>query len=231
MRVAIIENTAVSHHGQVGVALHEAAARVAIFRPWADGILPEPGAFDALVAFGGEQSALSDDSHPYLPRLADLMRQTAESGGAVLGICLGAQVMARGLGARNTIGNAGEFGWREVFRTEAAADDPVLRHLPPSFPIFEWHADTFTLPPGSTLLATNSAAPIQCYRSHRAAYGMQFHFEASRALVAAWNATFPDLVEQNQPGWLAAYPERAATLGAAADLHGLAIARAWVALI
>jgi GMP synthase (glutamine-hydrolysing) len=231
MRIAIIENTAVTHHGQVGVALHEAAARIEIFRPWADGALPEPGAHDALICFGGEQSALSDDSHPYLPRLARLMQETAQSGRAVLGICLGAQVLARGLGAVNHIGNAREFGWHHVARTGDAAEDPVLRHLPDSFPIFEWHADTFSLPPGSTHLASSDIAPVQCFRSHRAAYGMQFHFEASRALIADWNATFPDLVEANEPGWVAAFPARAAQVGAAADAHGLAIARAWVALI
>jgi GMP synthase-like glutamine amidotransferase len=231
MRVAIVENTEVTHHGQVGVALHEAAARIEVFRPWKDGVLPELGAHDALVAFGGEQSALSDASHPYLPGLAALMAQTAATGRAVLGICLGAQVMARGLGATNHIGTAREFGWCEVRLTDASADDPVLRHLPATFPIFEWHADTFTLPPGTTRLAATAKAPVQCYRSHRAAYGMQFHFEASRTVVADWNATFPDLVEVNQSGWLAAFPDRARTLGAAADAHGLAIARAWVALI
>lgn len=231
MHVAIIENTAVTHHGQVGVALHEAAARIEIFRPWVDGTLPEPGAHDALVSFGGEQSALSDDSHPYLPALARLMQHMARSGRAVLGICLGAQVLARGLGACNHIGSAREFGWHQVTRTLASGDDPVLRHLPVSFPIFEWHADTFSLPPGSAHLAGSDVAPVQCFRSHRAAYGMQFHFEASRAVVADWNATFPDLVEANEPGWLAAFPERAARVGEAADAHGLAIARAWVALI
>ena len=60
MRVAIIENTAVTHHGQVGVALHEAAAVIDLYRPWRDGLLPAPGSFDALVSFGGEQDALAD---------------------------------------------------------------------------------------------------------------------------------------------------------------------------
>ncbi|MEO6298302.1 MAG: type 1 glutamine amidotransferase [Paracoccaceae bacterium] len=231
MRVAIVENTEVTHHGQVGVALHEAAARIEIFRPWKDGILPEFEAFDALVAFGGEQSAMADQSHPYLPRLAALMAETAQTGRAVLGICLGAQIMARGLGARNSLGNASEFGWCDVKLTGASKDDPVLRHLPQVFPIFQWHADTFTLPTGSVQLATSPVAAVQSYRSYRAAYGMQFHFEASIAMVSDWNATFPKLVEANEPGWLAAFPERAATLGVAADGYGLAIARAWVGLI
>ena len=76
MRVAIVENTVVTHHGQVGVALHEVAARIDVYKPWRDGVLPESGDHDALVVLGGEQSALADTTHPYLPLLAQLMRPT-----------------------------------------------------------------------------------------------------------------------------------------------------------
>jgi len=231
MRVAIVENTAITHHGQVGVALHEAGARITQYCPWRDGLLPEPESFDALVVFGGEQSALSDDSHPYLPRLAALMAAEATAGTAVLGICLGAQVMARGLRAENRLGAAREFGWCEVSLTEAGRSDPVLGAVPEAFPIFEWHADTFTLPPGTVHLAQSPVAPAQAYRHGRAGYGMQFHFEASRAVVADWTRTFPDLVERIEPGWTETLPHRAAAAGAAADAHGLAIARAWVAQV
>jgi GMP synthase-like glutamine amidotransferase len=231
MRVAIIENTAVTHHGQVGVALHEAAALVDIYKPWLDGRLPEAGSFDALVSFGGEQNALADHSHPYLPDLARLMYGTALAGKAVLGICLGSQVMARGAGAVNHIGTHREHGWVQVDLTDAGRADPVLGHLPASFPIFQWHSDTFSLPEGAVHLATNATVPVQSYRIGRAGYATQFHFEASRAVVADMTAAWPEAAERMTPGWIAAHPELADTLGAEADAHGLAIARAWVALI
>ena len=231
MRVAIVENTEITHHGQVGVALHEAGARIEVFRPWSDGVLPVHGAHDALVVFGGEQSALSDETHPYLPDLSWLMADTGASDRAVLGVCLGAQILARGLGAQNHIGTAPEFGWHEVSLLPSAASDPVLGPLPTAFPIFEWHSDTFTLPPGSVHLASGPKAQVQCYRVFRASYGMQFHFEANRAVVADWTATFPQALEAGAPGWLDTWSARARTEGAAADRHGLTIARAWVALI
>lgn len=229
MRVAIVENTKVTHHGQVGVALHEAAAVVDLYRPFVDGVLPEPGSFDALISFGGEQSALDDQLHPYLPRLADLMAETAARDQAVLGICLGAQVMARGLGAQNRLGVAREFGWCEV--TQTGQEGSLLDALPPSFPIFEWHGDTFTLPPGARHLARSPVAEVQCYRYGRAGYGMQFHFEASRAVARDWARRFPGLIEEIAPGWQARMAEWEATQGVAADAHGLALARGWVALI
>ena len=231
MRIALVENTAITHHGQVGVALHEAGALVDLYRPFADGRLPEPGAHDGLVVFGGEQSALDDAMHPYLPALAALMRDTAATGRAVLGICLGAQVFARGLGAENRLGVAREFGWCQIERGPEAADDPLLSALPAAFPATQWHADTFTLPEGARHLARNGAAEVQAFRWGRAGYGFQFHFEAHRAVVADWLRRFPDQVAALDAGFAAAHPARAASEGAEADAHGLALARAWVGCI
>jgi GMP synthase (glutamine-hydrolysing) len=231
MRVAIVENTRVTHHGQVGVALHEAAATVDIYRPFLDQTLPAPGSFDALVVFGGEQAATDDDDHPYLPRAAELMATMAVTGVPVLGICLGAQIMARGLGAENRIGTAVEFGWCDVALRPGFGDDPVLAGLPDVFPIAQWHSDTFTLPPGAAHLATSAIAPVQCYRAGPRAWGTQFHFEASRAVMADWTRRFPAACERMQPGWGTAMPGIAAARGVIADAVGLTIARNWVAVI
>lgn len=231
MHVAIVENTQVTHHGQIGVALHEAGARIEQFRPFADGRLPEPGSFDALVVFGGEQAATDDHTHPYLPALAALMRQTSQSGRAVLGICLGAQILARGFGAENRLGVAQEFGWCHVDRRAEATDDPLLGALPDQFPIFQWHSDTFTLPEGARHLASSDKAAVQAFRIGRATYGTQFHFEANRAVVRDWSRTFPQVIAPLAPDWTDTHPQQAKTLGEKADKHGLALARAWVSLI
>ncbi len=231
MRVAIIENTAVTHHGQVGVALHEAGARIDLWKPWRDQALPDLGAYDALVAFGGEQNALADATHPYLPGLARLMKQSADMGIATLGICLGSQVFARGLGADNHIGTAGEYGWCDVTLTDQGRNDPVLGRLPARFPIMQWHSDTFTLPPGAVHLATSPTAQVQAFRIGRAGYATQFHFEANRAVAADWAREFAEAFEANRPGWVGDFDTHAARHAAKADAHGLAIARAWVNLI
>lgn len=231
MRVAIIENTRITHHGLVGVALHERAALIDLWKPWADGRLPTTEMADALVVFGGEQSARSDHSHPYLPALADLMAAYTAADRPVLGICLGSQLLARAFGAENQFGTAPEFGWVDVTLTKAGLADAVLGTLPPSFPVFQWHSDTFTLPAGATHLATSAGAAHQAFRLGRATYGMQFHFEASRAVVADWLARFPESVAGMDPGFADHHAELARTKGQAADAHGLALARAWVGLI
>jgi GMP synthase (glutamine-hydrolysing) len=231
MRVAVIENTEVSHLGQVGVALREADAEIEVFRAWDGQPLPDGAYHDALVVLGGEQNALDDGAHPYLPDLARLMRRMGQADRAVLGICLGSQILARAHGGKNHVGAAPEFGWRPVRLTEAGRADPVLSVVGQDFPIFQWHMDTFSLPAGALHLAENGAAANQCFRVGRASYGMQFHFEASRAVVEDWNRAFPEMVERIHPGWLEAYSGMAAEHGPEADAAGLAIARAWVSVI
>ncbi len=228
MRVALVENTKVTHHGQVGVALHEAGAVIDLYRPFAHGVLPRLGSYDALVVFGGEQNARDDASHPYLPRLADHMAQAAQDGVAVLGICLGSQIFARGLGAQNHIGTAPEFGWCALGKM---GEDAMFAALPAQFRAFQWHSDTFTLPQGATALAQGGRALVQAFRFGRAGYGTQFHFEANRAVVADWAHRFPDLIAGMDPEWAQSYRAQEAAHGAEADAAGLALARAWVAMI
>ena len=231
MRVAIVENTRITHHGQVGVALHEAAALIDIWRPWSGQPLPASPDADALVVFGGEQSAVDDHTHPYLPALAELMAAYTALDRPVLGICLGSQLLARAYGGDNHLGVALEFGWVDVSLTDAGRADPVLSQVPQTFPIFQWHSDTFSLPPGAVHLAQSAAAAHQAFRIGRATYGTQFHFEASRAVIRDWSETFPAIAERMSPGWSRRHPELASTVGAEADAHGLALARAWVGLV
>lgn len=232
MRVAVVENTRLTHHGQVGVALHEAGLLVDIWRPWADGRLPEArNVYAGLVVLGGEQSARDDHTHPYLPALAAVMRDWGTAGVPVLGICLGSQVLARGHGAENRLGVAPEFGWCDVRLTEEGMADPVLSAAPEAFRTFQWHSDTFTLPEGAVRLATGGLVENQAYRVGPRAYGTQFHFEASRAVVRHWIEAFPEEVEAMSPGWSSAHSGHAARHGAEADAAGLALARAWVGLL
>ena len=231
MRVAIVENTSITHHGQVGVALHEAAAVIDLWKPWSGQPLPAAPDTDALIVFGGEQAATDDHTHPYLPDLARLMAAYTQADKPVLGICLGSQLLARAYGGKNHLGTAPEFGWVDVTLTDEGRADPVLSQVPQTFPIFQWHTDTFTLPKGAVHLAQSRTARHQAFRIGRATYGTQFHFEASRAVVADWYRRFPDRMEESSPGWSDAFPSLTATHGARADSHGLALARAWISLI
>lgn len=229
MRILIVENLRSTSLGQVGAALDEAGAEQVWIRPWNGEALPETSeGFDGMVVLGGEQSALDDEIHPYLPALARLMKRFGDDDKAVLGICLGSQLLARAHGGSNILGAAREFGWHRVSMLDSARNDPVLGAVDADFPIFQWHSDTFTLPEGAIHLAANPAVANQCFRIGRASYGMQFHFEANRDVVEEWNRGYAEIIERMTPGWLADYEKHAATDGVLADAAGLTIARAWV---
>jgi GMP synthase-like glutamine amidotransferase len=232
LRVLVVENYDNTGLGQVGMALAEAGATIDLRRAHRGDPLPESvNGYDAAAVLGGGQNAMADGEYPYFPQLLDLLRDFEARDRAVLGICLGSQILARAFGGENHIGTASEFGWRDVELTEAAGADAVLGALPGRFPIFQWHDDTFTLPECAERLAKNAVAENQAFRIGRATYGIQFHFEADRPLVREWNTAYASLIAEHHPGWLDRFEEEAARHGPDADAVGLTIARAWVKAI
>jgi GMP synthase-like glutamine amidotransferase len=232
MRVLVVQNYDDTGLGLVGTALAEAGAKVELRRAHHKEAIPKSSrGFDAAVILGGGQNALDDEAFPYIPALLDLARDFQSKDKAVLGICLGSQLLARAFGGTNQIGGAREFGWCPVSLTEEGEVDPVLRGAPRDFSIFQWHDDTFGLPPGAVHLARSDEAENQAFRIGRATYGIQFHFEADRRLVRQWNNAFAAYLAEHQPGWAERFEDEAARHGAGADAAGLAIARAWIGLI
>jgi len=232
MRVLVIENYPNTPLGQVAKALDEAGAVREHVQPFAGGQVPtSSGGYDALVLLGGAQNALDDGNHPWFPATLDLVRDFEARDKAVLGICLGAQLLARTFGGENRIGGHYEFGWHRIALDTAAAKDPVFAGLPEAFSIFEWHDDNFTLPPGAVRLASSPVAEVQAFRVGRAVYGTQFHFEADRPQVDEWSGTFAELLAEREPEWPARRGDLGYRHGVEADTMGLALARAWVAAI
>lgn len=232
MHVLVVQNYEGTGLGQVGKALREAGAHIDIRNAHLGDALPaDGGGHDALVVLGGGQNALADDEYPYIPLLLGLMRDFEARDRAVLGICLGSQLLARAYGAENLIGTSPEFGWHRIELRDEASDDPVFSALPRQFASFQWHDDTFTLPEDAVHLATNAATRHQAFRVGRAAYGFQFHFEADRELVRQWNVTFAAMISRNQPGWFDRFESEEASYANEADAAGMALARAWVATI
>ena len=147
--------------------------------------LPDWREFAGLVVMGGPMGAYEEDAHAWLAAEKALIREAAEAGHPVWGVCLGAQLLASALGANVRPGPAPEVGVLPVQLTAAADTDPVFRGAPESFPTLQWHADTFELPPDAVRLAESPAYANQAF-VYRRAYGLQFHLEVSPALAEEW---------------------------------------------
>ncbi|MBB6468632.1 GMP synthase-like glutamine amidotransferase [Aminobacter lissarensis] len=232
MHVLVVQNYEGTGLGQVGEALAEVEAVIDQCNAHLGDALPvSADGHDAMIMLGGGQNARDDAHSPHFPALLELARDFVEKDKAVLGICLGGQLLARAFGGHNRIGGSTEFGWHGITLTDEAQEDLVFSDLPQRFPIFQWHDDTFTLPADAVRLAGSSVTGNQAFRIGRAGYGIQFHFEADRPLVRQWNEAFAETISRRHPDWSERHEVEAARDGPEADAVGLTLARAWVAAI
>jgi GMP synthase (glutamine-hydrolysing) len=146
----------------------------------------EMGRYHGLVVLGGPMSADETDRYPHLAGEQDAIRQAIDIGLPVLGICLGAQLIASSLGGQILRGAAREMGWFEVRPTSGGGDDPLVSHFRRSETIFQWHSDTFTLPDGAIRLASSKICENQAFRFSDHVYGLQFHLEVDEPLIQRW---------------------------------------------
>ncbi|MGI9258513.1 MAG: type 1 glutamine amidotransferase [Gammaproteobacteria bacterium] len=152
-------------------------------------IRPEIGRYHGLVVLGGPMSAYDGERYPHLEIEIESIRAAVDSGIPVLGICLGAQLIARALGARVKKNPIKEIGWYEVRPTAAGSRDPLFSKFGESEQIFQWHGDSFALPHGAEHLAESNDCENQAFRVGDCVYGLQFHLEADRALIERWLKT------------------------------------------
>ena len=145
----------------------------------------EPGAYGAVITFGGAMHADQEDEHSWLAEEKALLRELLDREVPLLGVCLGAQLLAEVAGAPPRPAGEPEIGWFEIELTAAGADDPLVGPLAPRFEGFEWHSYEFSLPVGATALA-NSVRCLQAYRVGDRAWGIQFHAEVSAVDAERW---------------------------------------------
>jgi GMP synthase-like glutamine amidotransferase len=157
-------------------------ARVALFE---DQPLPAARETDALIVMGGPMGANDENRYPWIAAEKRFIAQVIEQGKTVLGICLGAQMIAAVLGARVYPNTHKEIGWFEVTRTNAADHTDLGGRLPERFTAFHWHGDTFDIPGDAVHLAVSQACPHQGFLYDQRVLGLQFHLESTRESIAA----------------------------------------------
>jgi GMP synthase (glutamine-hydrolysing) len=144
-------------------------------------------AYDAVLVFGGAMHGDQEESHPWLREELEWLHRLLGRSAPVLGICLGAQLLARAAGAWLGPLPEAEIGWTEVELTEEGASDAVLSALPPRFEAFQWHHYGHGLPDGAVALARNQVA-LQAFRLGSACWGVQFHPEVTEPQLGRWIA-------------------------------------------
>jgi GMP synthase-like glutamine amidotransferase len=153
--------------------------------------LPAQADYEAILVGGTPVSACATKSHPFLTAQEQYLRSAIQGGKPCLGICFGAQLLAKILGGGVRKAKQKEIGVYELELTAAVKDEPLLQGFPPRFPVFHWHGDTFNLPPGAELLAVGADCRNQMFRCGRAV-GVLFHLETTSTEAASWAKAYSD---------------------------------------
>ena len=141
---------------------------------------------DGVIVLGGPMNVYEEERYPFLRYETDFLRRLLGENIPVMGICLGAQLIARAAGAKVKKAQHEEIGWYKVTLTPEGRQDRLFKGLPPVLDVFQWHMDTFDIPQNGLLLATSEGCRNQAFRYGKNAYGLQFHIEVTQEMIWDW---------------------------------------------
>jgi len=188
MRVLILMHDPKEDAGNISDYIEEKGGVLSIVRLYEGMRLPsDVNEADAVISMGGPMNVYQETAYPFLKDETFFLARCFDAGVPVLGICLGAQMMAKAAGARVVKAPREEVGWYEVHLTERGSMDPFFAGLPGSFNVFQLHGDTFDIPKGGVLLATSGTCQNQAFRIGNS-LALQFHLEINDEKLAVWLA-------------------------------------------
>lgn len=216
MRVHCLQHVPYEGPGRIVPWLRARGCQLTRTRLWETDALPEPATVDFLVVMGGPMSVNDHDEHPWLAAEKALVRRLIEDGKAVLGVCLGAQMIASAMGADVYPAAEKEIGWFPIEGLDAAPGAKV--RFPKSVEVFHWHGETFDLPAGAVRLARSEVCENQAFQLGRSVVGLQFHLETTpegvRDMVEHGRGELrPGRYVQSETAMLGGPPERYRALG------------------
>ncbi len=237
MRILVIQNDPHTPAAMVGERIAARGADMSTVHPHDGGDLPTtPEGYDAALVLGGPMAADDDARYPAFAPMVELLRDFHEADKPVLGICLGAQLLARSFGGKVRRFEGGlEFGYVPLSVTEAGAADPLLSGNGRKLRIMQWHEDTFDLPPNAVQLIAGDTCVAQAFRVGRATYAFQGHFEADEALVERWLTAHGHILPRHYGAESAAHKVRvlqeSGLYGAAQRRFATALSDRWLDLL
>ena len=157
-----------------------------------DKLSPSPKAFEAIILLGGPMNVYEEEKYPFLNEVNSFIQVAFNENIPLLGICLGAQLIAKAAGAKVYRAENKEIGWSKVTLTPAGISDPLFKNFPDNFPVFQWHGDTFDIPEQGELLGFSDSCKNQVFRYGYATYGLQFHMEITAEMIKDWMLFYDD---------------------------------------
>lgn len=222
LRLHGIRHESFEKEGEIAVWAEQRGHTLTHTDLWNGEALPPLQDFDWLIVMGGPMGVYDEDKYPWLAPEKIFLRQAADAGKLILGVCLGAQLLSVVLGGTVTRNAHREIGWFPVTAMPQAAQSRIFRALPATYEAFHWHGDTFSIPEGALWTAKSEACAHQAFETcDGRVVGLQFHLETNAASMAELSANCADEVILDryvQPvSEMIARPERLTALRALLD--------------
>jgi GMP synthase-like glutamine amidotransferase len=192
MNILIIKHVDIEGPGLIEYCLDQEKIPYQILNLNSNIHLPKLDDFTHIIILGGPMNVYEEDRYPFLKDEDLFIKEAIQRGKSVLGICLGAQLIAKALGAKVFKAPVKEIGWYDVSLTRIGLRDPLFSILPKTFPVFQWHEDTFEIPKAGKLIATSNPIPHQGFRYGEKVYGLQFHLEVTEEMIQEWMETYEE---------------------------------------
>jgi len=186
-KILIIKHIEIEGPGSIEEFFRDTARRLSTVSLEKGGSLPQTlDGIDAVISLGGPMNVYEEVKYPFLEAENTFIKNLLQEEIPFLGICLGAQLLAKAAGAQVNKSSIKEIGWYEIKLTETGKQDRLFADMPFELSVFEWHEDTFELPKEAILLAQGKNCKNQAFRVGRNAYGLQFHVEINPLIIHSW---------------------------------------------
>ena len=199
MNVLIVKHVDSEGPGSIEVHLEKEKVPCQILNLERSNHFPKLDDLTHIILLGGPMNVYEEDQYPFLRQEDLFIKEAIQRGKRILGICLGAQLIAKALRAKVYKAPVKEIGWYDLSLTEEGRADPLFSRFPRTFSAFQWHGDTFDLPNAGKRIVTSSPVPNQAFRYGENAYGLQFHPEVTEELIEQWMKEYDEEFETEKP--------------------------------
>ena len=176
MRLHYLQHVCFEGLGSIGQWAQERQYGTSVTRLYCNDVLPDLDTFDMLIVMGGPMGVGDEKCYPWLKSEKEFLSKVIAADKPVLGVCLGAQLLAEVLGARVYPNAEKEIGWFPVQLTEEGRRSGFFQGLPSELEVFHWHGETFELPQGASLLASSTACRNQAFAYEKRVFGVAIPF-------------------------------------------------------